>query len=240
MPSRFASRAVLAVFAAACATTSSFAQWSVVAYVDDQGRHWRQLNMTCGKTWDFVASKCPTDGVTPCTGTINNQNITGWVWATHAQVQELLAELGAGVSECSTSADATGDVFQWFVSTTNADLTSGLDGWTSTIATGSGVKGFVHAPWVRFDQDALVGTTCASYLALRTWSSTERGVWLFRPPCVADLNADGSVGPVDLSVLLGSWGMDGSLGTGRPGDLDGDGVVGPQDLAIMLASWGDC
>jgi hypothetical protein len=41
-------------------------------------------------------------------------------------------------------------------------------------------------------------------------------------------------------VLLGSWGMDGSLGTGRPGDLDGDGVVGPQDLAIMLASWGDC
>jgi hypothetical protein len=234
MPSRFASRAVLAVFAAACATTSSFAQWSVVAYHDNQGRHWRQLNMTCGKTWDFVASKCPTDGVTPCTGTINNQNITGWVWATHAQVQELLAELGAGVSECSTSADATGDVFGWFVSTTNADLTSGVDGWTSTIATGSGVKGFVHAPWVRFDQDALVGSTCANHISLRSWSSTERGVWLFLPPCIADLNADGSIGPADLSVLLGSWGTSGAA------DLDGNGVVAAQDLAIVLASWGDC
>lgn len=236
MPSRFASRAVLAVFAAACATPASFAQWSVVAYHDNQGRHWRQLNMTVGRTWDFVASKCPTDGVTPCTGTINNQDITGWVWATHAQVQELLAELGAGVGlpECSTSADATGDVFGWFVSTTNADLTSGLDGWTSTIATGSGVKGFVHAPWVRFDQDALVGSTCANHISLRSWSSTERGVWLFLPPCVADLNADGSIGPADLSVLLGSW------GTGGAADLDGNGVVAAQDLAIMLASWGDC
>jgi hypothetical protein len=85
---------------------------------------------------------------------------------------------------------------------------------------------------VRFDQDALVGFTCANHLASRTESSTDRGVWLFRPPCVADLNADGSVGPADLSVLLGSW------GTGGNGDLDGNGVAGADDLAIMLASWG--
>jgi hypothetical protein len=227
-------RIVAAALASAVATTSSFAQWSAVAYVDEQGRQWRQLDTTCGATWNFVASKCPTDGVTPCTGTINNQNITGWVWATHAQVQELLAELGAGVGlpECSSSAAAAGAVFQWFNSTTNADLTSGLEGWTSTIATGSGVKGFVRAPMVRFDQDALVGFTCANHLASRTESSTDRGVWLFRPPCVADLNADGSVGPADLSVLLGSW------GTGGNGDLDGNGVAGADDLAIMLASWG--
>jgi hypothetical protein len=57
-------------------------------------------------------------------------------------------------------------------------------------------------------------------------------VWLFRPPCVADLDLDGAVGPADLSVLLGSWGAGGAA------DLSGNGIVGAEDLSVMLASWG--
>ena len=50
----------------------------------------------------------------------------------------------------------------------------------------------------------------------------------------ADLNGDCSVGPADLAILLGSWGVN----PGHPADLNGDGNVGPPDLAILLGSWG--
>jgi len=52
--------------------------------------------------------------------------------------------------------------------------------------------------------------------------------------CLADLSADGVVGPPDLSLLLADWGGPG------PGDLDGSGAVGPLDLALLFGSWGPC
>lgn len=55
------------------------------------------------------------------------------------------------------------------------------------------------------------------------------------PPCPADIDGDGVVGPSDLGVLLSVW------GTGTSGsDLDGDGVIGSIDLGILLAAWGQC
>lgn len=50
----------------------------------------------------------------------------------------------------------------------------------------------------------------------------------------ADLDGDGSVGPADLAILLGSWGAC----PGCPADLNGDGAVGPADLAVLLGGWG--
>lgn len=52
-----------------------------------------------------------------------------------------------------------------------------------------------------------------------------------------DLDGDGNVGPVDLAMLLGSWGPCGDCAA-CPADLDGDCTVGPGDLAILLANWG--
>ena len=46
-----------------------------------------------------------------------------------------------------------------------------------------------------------------------------------------DLNGDGIVDGVDLTLLLGGW------GTAGPGDLNGDGMVDGADLAILLALW---
>ena len=55
-------------------------------------------------------------------------------------------------------------------------------------------------------------------------------------PCPADLSGDGDVGPLDLAMLLGAWG----LNPGNPADLDGDDQVGASDLAILLGNWGTC
>ena len=58
------------------------------------------------------------------------------------------------------------------------------------------------------------------------------------PPqaCPTDLDGDGGVGPVDLAVLLASWGPCAEC----PADIDGSGDVGPVDLAQVLAAWGPC
>jgi len=47
-----------------------------------------------------------------------------------------------------------------------------------------------------------------------------------------DLNGDGVVSGLDLTVLLSTWGASGSA------DLNGDGVVGGSDLTILLSNWG--
>lgn len=54
------------------------------------------------------------------------------------------------------------------------------------------------------------------------------------PPRLGDLNGDGAIGPVDLGILLGQWGMAADC---LIADLNGDNVVGPVDLGILLGNW---
>lgn len=56
----------------------------------------------------------------------------------------------------------------------------------------------------------------------------------------ADFNGDGVVGPADLAVLLGQWGVCQPSGpcTADIAPPGGDGVVGAGDLAVLLGSWG--
>jgi hypothetical protein len=49
----------------------------------------------------------------------------------------------------------------------------------------------------------------------------------------SDLNGDGSVNGIDLSILMGAWGS-----PGGSADIDRDGVVGAGDLGILLGEWG--
>ncbi len=59
----------------------------------------------------------------------------------------------------------------------------------------------------------------------------------FGPPdCPADLDRDGTVGILDLLLLLSAWGTD----PGGPPDFDNDGYVGILDLLTLLANWGPC
>ncbi len=57
------------------------------------------------------------------------------------------------------------------------------------------------------------------------------------PPCTSgDLDGDGVVGPMDLAILLGSWGPC----AGCPADVNDDGQVDAFDLATLLSVWGPC
>ncbi|MSR41504.1 MAG: hypothetical protein EXS10_06335 [Phycisphaerales bacterium] len=51
--------------------------------------------------------------------------------------------------------------------------------------------------------------------------------------CEGDLNHDGIVDAVDLSILLNGWDT-------ASADLNGDGITNAQDLAILLNAWGAC
>ena len=55
------------------------------------------------------------------------------------------------------------------------------------------------------------------------------------PPCLADINRDGTVNGVDITYILKEWGSDDPLA-----DLNGDGKVDGADLGLMTAAWGSC
>ncbi len=55
-------------------------------------------------------------------------------------------------------------------------------------------------------------------------------------PRLADLNADGVVGAIDLTIMLDSWALG---GFGLRCDLNGDAFVGAQDLSILLSAWNE-
>ena len=52
------------------------------------------------------------------------------------------------------------------------------------------------------------------------------------PELEGDLNGDGRVNGIDITILLSAWGTDDPVA-----DLTGDGVVNGGDLTIVLANW---
>ncbi len=54
-------------------------------------------------------------------------------------------------------------------------------------------------------------------------------------PCPGDLNGDGVVDLVDMSILLNNFG---NTGPNLPGDIDGDGDVDLVDLSLLLSNFG--
>src|SRR5215467_10262400 len=58
---------------------------------DGHAKQWRQLTDTAGATWNQLATVCPQDGQTPCAGSVGTVDLTGWVWATDAQVLALFS-----------------------------------------------------------------------------------------------------------------------------------------------------
>jgi RTX calcium-binding nonapeptide repeat (4 copies) len=58
---------------------------------DGTGKRWRQLTETTGLTPAQIATVCPRDGETRCSGVAGNRDLSEWVWATGDQVHALLA-----------------------------------------------------------------------------------------------------------------------------------------------------
>jgi hypothetical protein len=53
------------------------------------------------------------------------------------------------------------------------------------------------------------------------------------PPCPADLNRDGQIGAIDITMMLSAWGT-------PAGDATGDGFTDAQDITALLGGWGAC
>src|SRR4051812_16220661 len=96
---------------------------------DPAGNEWRQLYETTGLTWDQVASVCPQDGATPCSGSIGpSRDLTGWTWATSAQVVALMGNYEPAILTATPTAVGGPEFFftaSWFL----GDMR-----WTSSIA----------------------------------------------------------------------------------------------------------
>jgi parallel beta-helix repeat protein len=61
----------------------------------------------------------------------------------------------------------------------------------------------------------------------------------FRLKIMADIDGDGSVGPIDLGLLGVAWGsFEGETNFNIQCDLDQDGAISPLDLGIMGRYWG--
>ena len=88
----------LALVALLAGTLVSVAAPTTTAAPTVDGREWRELYETTGLSWSQVASVCPTDGATPCAGTVGGRNLTGWTWATSGQVRDLLDDHAPGLT----------------------------------------------------------------------------------------------------------------------------------------------
>lgn len=231
-----------AAILAALGISSSLALGAQVAYVDAQGRSWRQVTETIGQSWEAVAERCPVDGVTPCSGTLGSQDLTGWVWATDQQVAELFEEFMPGIAAAgSLSGNACvlpglsflGTFTPTYAGYTTFGASFYISGWSSTRPRGA-AAGFV--PEIAAGYQPNHGSFNLLAQAGITTANAYRGAWLFHPPaCAADLDASGDVGAGDLAAVLGAWGA-----AGGGADIDGDGLVGAGDLAAVLGAWGAC
>lgn len=155
------------------------------------GREWRELFETTGLSWTQVASVCPTDGETPCSGTVGGRNLTGWTWATAGQTRDLMDDHAPGLATAEPPVVSGIDGFWGAISflgamrwTTYTSLTyfysEWTGGWTASKNADSGLPisggaGYSHR---------LAGTTADGSIGLGAdadAASSVRGVFLWRP-----------------------------------------------------------
>lgn len=197
------------------------------APVDDGlGREWRQLTETTGLSWDQVALVAPQDGQTPIVGSINGRNLTGWVWATDAQVADLFSLWAPTILESPTwsvggweylgFATQFQSVFQvtqhlqgcpTYQPCFNFKLVAG---WTAR-SNGSTVPAVGS---VASDSWAMIPSGSFSISESAATASSTRGVFLWRPTGLIDgglyANDDAGQSPsplggVAVNVLANDW-----------------------------------
>jgi hemolysin type calcium-binding protein len=176
---------------------------------DGNGTEWRQLYETTGLSWNQVAGICPRDGATPCSGSIGTKVLTGWVWATDAQVVELMgiyepAILTAdpptlsGPEYFQTAAGFLSDM-RWTIDvTTTYSHDEAAIGWTSSTDEGAPIGGAVALGFPPASGSFAVRTGDAA-----TDVNSARGVWLWRP------SGEDHTPPVITPTLDGAKGNNG-------------------------------
>ena len=155
------------------------------------GREWRELFETTGLSWSEVASVCPTDGATACSGTVRGRNLTGWTWATAGQVRDLLDGYAPGLTTAEPPVVSGIDgfwggisflaVMRWTTYTSSTySYSESTSGWTASTDAASGLPIGGFAAY----SHQLAGTTANGSIGLGTAAdaaSSVRGVFLWRP-----------------------------------------------------------
>ncbi len=83
------------------------------------------------------------------------------------------------------------------------------------------------------------GTTGAGEKIMEiSFTDGSSGLYMFPidPPCLGDIDGNGTVEVVDFLALLQAWGPN----PGHPADIDGNGVVDTVDFLALLNHWGAC
>ena len=121
---------------------------------DNNGKEWRQLTETVGLSWNQVAQACPQrDGIAPCTGLAGGADLTGWVWATDAQVTTLFSNFEPAILTSPTVSGmaqffTASNFFSSFRPTRSIALdyfaSQSAAGWTSSYDQPSGLAGFAR------------------------------------------------------------------------------------------------
>lgn len=191
-----------------------------VAYVDSQGREWREMNGLTNRSWNQIAAVFPTDAATPASGLLSGVNVTGLIWASTAQVTEMFAEF---VPEISATGSVQGanyvlpalGFFGSFNPTFEYYTTFGgynfISGWTSSLMGGQGGLADASAQYPVF-----FGSFGVSAVADPASTNAYRGIWVFRPPVSPFASVGGGLpGSLGPAVLSGS----GTLVAGSPTTL---------------------
>ena len=180
---------------------------AVAAFPDD-GKRWRQLTQTTGMTWSQVAAVCPRDGATRCSGAIGTRDLTGWIWATDAQVVALMGHYlpailtadppsVSGPEHLITAIGFLEDMRPTFFFSGYPHTNSWTSGWTASDRDGAPIAGAVAYSHPIFNGSFGVGPGGADQ------PSPNRGVWLWRP------STDDLTPPVIRPVVTGTLGSGG-------------------------------
>lgn len=240
-------RVLTLALAAAVPMSLASTHASAQALFDDgNGRIWAQPRANVGLSWQGVAQICPIDGSGACTGAIGTHDLTGWHWATEAEVLQLFSywvpEILSNPNLQSPGYTAPALFFLGtFLATQSQYSTYSnyeyVGGLTATRRPdGLVVGGGASATWPVFS---------GSFAVLPAFSATESsaavGLWLWRSSaassCPGDCGGDGAVGLADIADVINHWSRPASAAP-APLDMDGSGTIDLGDVAVILNHWG--
>lgn len=132
-----------------------------------------------------------------------------------------------GDFQTAASASVNVSGIAWYVWGSTTGMVADVQSWVNTPASNFG--------WmVRGDESALQTSKRFDSRQSANPATKPQLIVTFTPPASnpSDINRDGAVNGLDLTVLLGAWGT----GTASA-DIDGNGIVDGLDLSQLLAAW---
>jgi len=233
---------------------------------DSTGKQWRQLTETTNLSWEEVREVCPTDGQTPCLGTVGDVDLSDWIWASSEQVLAFMAlaqpvlltsefSFLSGPEYFAAAAAIVTSGFEYtYESSGTYHQTGGLRGTTSSLtADGIPIRG--SAGWGCGPCGGSLGVAEAPGDVASSDPAT--GVWLWRsigsepsPPVGAtqvaetcgDFDGDGVDDCTDNCSDVPNPDQndsdDDACGNACDADYDQDGMVTFADFAAFSAAFG--